>query len=487
MKQLLVAFSFVFLFLAIITATTSAAAYTPTHYLVDIDSIESVTPWSLDGDPNGTCSELSDTSFQSSGTIEIDEIREGCIVDVGEQPTTTITVVGIRFVLTTYSFPQLGGVYRYSSIDGNSLVNSTTTITPATPHMVCSTVLGTVQADLTAAGIGCDTYTTNFQRSVTKDNFLSFIARGDDSADVEFNVVIEDIQWIYYGELPPTPTPSPTPTGTPGGGGGGGGGDGTIIGVGGDIGLPVPDTGLEIECYECPSPQHWYNVGMWVAKLICIVKNLFTCLLRIWLLEIANWLNGLFDFVGVIINWFVGLFTGAIGWFISLLGVVVNWVANIWSYFVDGIKTFFYSLVVRILESPVVQFIANLGMIAESIFNLLSTGFRAFIRVIYDLYDGLIDLLELIYTFVLAVWEAIATETIAFTSEAGTGEINTGALSAEGYNDSKLIYLVLLAMGATDFALGQVGIDKLQILFIGSISFGLIAWTFEKWKEILPI
>lgn len=260
-------------------------------------------------------------------------------------------------------------------------------------------------------------------------------------------------------------------------------------------GIPVPAPEDLGTCYRCIKPISILQIGSWIKWLFCGLANLFRCELWLWLLQIQNIAAAIFGSFGLFIAWLPGAFQSWIDWGAGAVGGVASWFVGIWDAFRNGFTLFLSGLVQRFLETEFIQDIwAGLTMgrgLAEFLIGIA----RAFMAMLQALYDAVSQLVELIRGFVAAVAAAWNAEPYQFDFIPGQGAGSGGSgpgitgpelLEADGINNSKIYWLLVVSLLAVDDVAGSFGLQYLQWIAIGILSLGLIGWTFTKWHDPVP-
>jgi len=251
-------------------------------------------------------------------------------------------------------------------------------------------------------------------------------------------------------------------------------------------GTPGPVTGAGTTCYTCNTPRDFTQgaVSYWIAWLGCVVRNMFSCSLRVWLMYVANSVYGVFQVLYAFMAWVPAQSQAAATWAGGLLTQTVNWVA---SDVVPGI-----AVNVSVSTSAGTNFWDVLVAIVELINGLLAgtlTLLAALVGVIGDLILSLGNLLvgiaRLLVSFAGSIRLAFAAEPYEFSLSGTASRAPLAAdLAAAGVNDSKMMFLFLSALGVLDQAVaGDFG--YFLAVALAGIGFMLVLWTLNHWREFL--
>lgn len=308
-------------------------------------------------------------------------------------------------------------------------------------------------------------------------------------------VVYDDLQFnstIYCegDDITPTPTPGPTdtpgPSPTPGP-------SATPPPTPTPPPPPPPDPpGQGVSCYQCYLPDEDAELGEWLLQAIeyvfCWLYNMFVCRLRIWILEVGNWVRGVWNDLLLYIVWLYQSAQSFVNWVASNIANLTSWVVQIWDAARFGFTDYLRQIIVNLLNSPLVQTVWATITWVSLVWDQILTLIRTFLTITASLYEAGATLVSLFITVgesVITAWTAPAYE-IDFIP--GASPASLSSLEAAGPNSDKILWLVLVGIGTIDTEFGAFPvIQALQYLVIGLLSLGVIAWTFRQFYDILPI
>lgn len=314
---------------------------------------------------------------------------------------------------------------------------------------------------------------------------------------------------------PPTqaPAPSPTPVGNPGG-----------------DPLPVPEAG--IACYDL-TPPVGYSIayfGQWIIYLAALINNLFTCYLQNWLYNITNSMAGLITLFWNFSTWFwqslanlndllvnmlsawlqfaVQLFTEFGSWLIATFVEIatfwigffaqifsngldwiqsaVEWIGNWLDSILDGMTP--ARFVYELMQSALAQAIQLSLAFAVAARDIFLTMAAAFIQLLSSMLNAVISFLEMLRDLFIAVRDAFSTAAYTIDID-GTGTIDDAQLDADGMNNSKVLWLLLLGATLIDNFVGtfQPYTGAVLSVIVGVLAIGVILWTMYTWRDVLPV
>jgi hypothetical protein len=316
------------------------------------------------------------------------------------------------------------------------------------------------------------------------------------------NFSYRDFAWIMPGPAPtPLPTSTPVPTITP---------TATVIpGVtatpwppppiipnpgGGGINPPGNSWGGRT-CYQCSIPKGT-NLGHWIAYLACVIVNLFTCSVYTWFNNIWNAVIGVYGWLVALITW-LGLVTQQIyTWVGGIIMDATNFVFGWWQNVANYIGQLPGLLLEWFMNTQLVQSVWRFVSFVALVWSAARLVAAGVVDSIRNLFNAVVYIMELFIELIQAMraaWSADPYELDiipghgANTPGGGPAPLAPDQLAADGINTTKIYWILLMAMVAFDSILAPLGIVYVQWVAIGLISIGLIAWTLNKWRDILPV
>lgn len=275
-------------------------------------------------------------------------------------------------------------------------------------------------------------------------------------------------------ETPGTPDP-PVPPPIPGGGG------------------PGPDQGPVLACYTCVKPDGFgiTKLGNWIIYLACVFWNIFSCSVRIWLLNIVNVLQGVWGSIVSFILWLPETIWAAILWLWDLWASWLSWLVSLYTSFVAWLSSLPALFTNWLLSSDFVQYIWAVVSFIGLVWDALVAFVQGIIDFVGDLVDGIAYLLTLFISIIQAVVTAWQAEGYQLDFLPGYGDPDPEAsvqLSGQaGPTIEKIYWIIVTGLSSFDYVSTSFGFQYIQIILIGILSLGLILWTLNKWRDILPI
>lgn len=338
-----------------------------------------------------------------------------------------------------------GGRSVSISLDGEVFANQTVTDE-------WLTLLGTQPANASGSSIIC--FRTNgdaFPGDVYADDFYVY------PLDSDGEPICVSPDWRR--DIDPEPFPTPDP---------------------GEDNYPFPDDNLV--CVQCARPADWYAIGQWIRWLLCGLNNLFKCYLYIWLMSLANFLRGLWEWVKAGITWITQSTQTIITWAASTISYLFNYG---WNAFKTQITLYFYNLVQGILESAFVQLL-------WSAFSLASTLWQMMLALVDNLFALMRGLVDAVITFVEMVFDILRAVAAAFGVDAYTtqefyddNDLGSGTFATAGPSVAKVLWMMMSSMAVVDQLLNNAAMLTLMYVVIGLMALGVTAWTFKQFQDLV--
>jgi hypothetical protein len=223
-----------------------------------------------------------------------------------------------------------------------------------------------------------------------------------------------------------------------------------------------------------------FAVSLWIGWLGCLLRNMFSCSLRVWLFDLSNSLLAVMATLSMTINWLNSSVQAAIDSNVARGGRLAAWAVSFWlewaAYLAQTPQqiTIIISTVIETAESGA-DWAAIVWEIIQILFGLL--GFL--IRLIFGAVAGVLSLLiDIIRQLRLAATAP------AFTLEEFTGGDN----GAGAGSPAQGITIFLLAMATMDTAIADYGLWPVVYTVLGIVGVVVILWVIRQWRDdILPI
>lgn len=246
-------------------------------------------------------------------------------------------------------------------------------------------------------------------------------------------------------------------------------------------GIPIPWGGAGTVCYDCQQPytDEYIFINYWIAWLGCVIRNLFACSLRIWLLKIENVSLGLLMYLATLSGWVAGSSQAVVNWSLDMANFGISLALAFWVELIHGLSGF--SVVVNVYDSTFGLF--------EAIVNLLIS----LAQLLLGLLDALVSFAELGVQLLQGIWTAWETpayglDQIIFgtTVDGGAGGID-GAMATAGANDAKVYVYTIWGLMAMDKIGYDLYLGFVQYPVLGIIGFTVGKWFLDQMKELMPI
>lgn len=239
-------------------------------------------------------------------------------------------------------------------------------------------------------------------------------------------------------------------------------------------GIPAPIGGAGTICYQCNTPTSTgaAAVSFWIAWLGCVIRNMFSCSLRVWLYELGNssraGVAGLFG----LLNWINASATGAVLWGNARAVGMADYLLQFWLWFQEYIATEPRQIAVQVYAT-----INTGGDYATNIWDVLQVLFGLIATLLNGLVDGLTAVLNLGVEIIQAL--RMATTAPAYDVIA---EFEAAGASATG-RDSFLWGLMVGDAVLSDYP----ALWPVVYTAIGLLTIGVFMWLVRSWEELIRI
>lgn len=228
----------------------------------------------------------------------------------------------------------------------------------------------------------------------------------------------------------------------------------------GDVGgIPAPIEGAGTICYRCfpPSDASSYAVSYWIAWLGCVLRNMFSCSLRVWLLVLGNWTNGVVQILLAFAIWVPATTQQGVDWFAGTIVPAIRSSINVTVY--DN-GTNIWDLLVAI-----VQLIGGIVSLVASL---------------------LLRVADLVAGTVLALREAFgstAPEGLTFLGFDPANGLEPPLLS-NGPSDGLRFYGFWIWLAVVDqLVVANEYVTIILLLVTGAVGLSVLFWTLSWWQD----
>lgn len=329
---------------------------------------------------------------------------------------------------------------------------------------ICLGAPGYTLADFTDGGIECDEFRQMATNTVSDYQQWFELGIGYTN-DTGFSMTFDSFGWVAT-------------TGPPPGYDGGDGGLGIIGDDGGGWGgVPTGGTGGGL-CYQCLLPTG-ISPAAWLGWLGCLLVNLFSCHLWSWLLMIVNAVLGVYGWLLAFLAWLPLTVQAILDWTAATAGAVLLWWWTLIGGIVGGLAELGRQLVIRLLESDLVQLVAGSVTWLSVIWELLQTLVAVIVGYIGDLAAAVADWLGMIWELIIAVRDAFAADAYVFDDVLPGGS----GLYDSGITPAKITAVVLAGFVVGDELFAEPIFAALMYLMIGIVAFRVVMWTVRFWGQ----
>lgn len=185
--------------------------------------------------------------------------------------------------------------------------------------------------------------------------------------------------------------------------------------------------------------------------------------------------------------WIAQAILNGVAWLWSVILTFSSWLVDRFWDVVSYLDPL--ALLVWFLKLPFIQAILS----ALSYFGIGGDAARivlyAVATVMMDIYDALLELWSLLRVVVNAFRDSWGDEPYKIFLNVNGEDVDTvapGELYATGANATKILWLGLAAVASIDYAVEIFPLELPLWLAIGGLSFVVVMWTLNLWKEVLP-
>lgn len=232
--------------------------------------------------------------------------------------------------------------------------------------------------------------------------------------------------------------------------------------------LTVPIGGAGVVCYSCARPPDTSasSISFWIAWLACVIRNMFSCSLRVWLLVVGNWIAGVRVALLAYVYWSVGTTQGGANW---IAGQVVPAIQGGGTTIIQSGTNFWDALVavVNLLR----DLIDGLTAVALSLIELIG-------GLIIAMSLFLARIIDLVISLASAIPGAFSAAPFEFT---GDDLARGGGL--QGFSEAKAFTAFLMMLSVIDSITPQL--EMAMMLGLGVLSVVIIVWSVEWWSDVL--
>ncbi len=238
-------------------------------------------------------------------------------------------------------------------------------------------------------------------------------------------------------------------------------------------------------CYHCATPSPASPVQLWLAWLGCVLRNMFSCSLRVWLFEIANALRGMMASINMAVNWANGNFQRGVNWQMTQFNGLIDLAVQAYNRLAAFMAAVPQQITV-IVYTVIGEMEGGIDWL-QLIFEIVKFLFDLLIVLLRQLYNGLLALIELIISSIKSVQ-------ISFTAPAFTIEefVDWGAPDGTdlipGATTAAAMHWFFLALATVDVTISDIGLWPVIYTAMGVLGIGMVFWFVSQWKDdIFPM
>lgn len=240
-------------------------------------------------------------------------------------------------------------------------------------------------------------------------------------------------------------------------------------------GIPIPIGGAGTVCYECRFPQNGiFSEPAWaIAWLGCVIRNMFSCSLRVWLYEIVNVLRATLVYLYVWGNWQSSTVQGGANWLAGGYSQVANYLSATSSQIQITISTG---------ASQGTSWLDMLYLFVE----LLGILLNVVLGILRLLFYALNILLQIVFGLFSILYNAL--DVPAYTIADFNGGVEpTAGLGGYGATNSKIYLGIMWGFQSIDNLFVAMGFGPLFSFAIGILGISVFRGMIRQWQSITPI
>ncbi len=238
--------------------------------------------------------------------------------------------------------------------------------------------------------------------------------------------------------------------------------------------LVLPVGGAGTACYACASPRDASAaaVSYWIAWLGCVLRNMFSCSLRVWLYDLSNSLRGLLALMIDWANWATTTTQGGAEWLLQMYLGFATYLANTPQQIAISIQT-----TIGTVETGVDW--------VEVLLQIVLTLFTMFTQLLGIMVDGALRLIGLVIDGLSQLQYAVHAPAYPLRDML-SGATGPGAYA--GPDADFALSWLFLAMAMVDASVADYGLWPVIYTALGAAGLGMVMWLAKKLGDgILPL
>lgn len=244
--------------------------------------------------------------------------------------------------------------------------------------------------------------------------------------------------------------------------------------------ITVPVGGAGATCYYCAAPNNTSAaaVSIWLAWLGCVLRNMFSCSLRVWLMRVQNQVLGVYQST-LAIMLFIGPFAQSAANYAAAMG---NWLvlvlANYWAALAGALANM----------QQVVVITNNGTSFLEEIIDLL----LALAMLMVNALSALVNVVNLLVTVLIQSWQAFDAPPHQLAALIDPNYYNNDPLqfatniAAAGINSSKIILYLAWGVQTVDFIGASIYLNYAQYPILAVFGLVLLFWAQKQFRGVMP-
>lgn len=244
--------------------------------------------------------------------------------------------------------------------------------------------------------------------------------------------------------------------------------------------ITVPIGGAGVTCYYCNPPNRatGTNVSYWIAWLGCVLRNMFSCSLRVWLLRLQNQVLGVYQAV-LAIMLFIGPFVQGAASYTRSMG----------SWFVLVINQYWLALASFLENIQTIVVITDTGssLLEEIIDLLLALAF-----LLIDALSALVNIVDLLVSVMVQSWRAFDAPPHQLAALIDPNYYSSNPLQFQqnialaGGNTSKTVLYLSWGVQTIDFVAASLYLNYAQYPLLALFGIVLVFWVQKQFRGVMP-
>lgn len=238
-------------------------------------------------------------------------------------------------------------------------------------------------------------------------------------------------------------------------------------------------------CYYCAIPDGAASFGVWIAYLACVLRNMFSCSLRVWLFDLSNSLRGIMATLIMVVNWTNTTAVNGVAWSQSRYTGFLNYLLSFWSAYGSYVSTAPRQVVV-VVNTTIQQVDEGIDWLSI-IIEIIQVLFGLFVSLLHLMYEGSLGLINLIIYAIRNLQTALSAPPFDLVRDFANPSPQDGMMYPNATTDNAIARLIM-AMAVIDVSITDYHAWPALYTVAGLVGITTIIWIIRQWKDdIFPI